>query len=182
MRQDDIQEWLGENWLGIAIGGISTIVLATQIPSIQDTIQRNQSVAQANKARLEENQKLEAQKLTLQASEDIANERYDKGCEVIVTLQNQRIATTIQEGQPIVSGAYSHLYQNSNRPLNPLHFVGRDVTVCDLYGTTAVMQLDPSKKYAVAGAIAVTRDRTRMNKAQQRMKGLERPNFKTSNK
>jgi hypothetical protein len=180
--KDDIQEWVIQNWFGVVIGGISMIALATQIPSIQETIQRNQSVAQANKARLEENQKLEAQKLTLQASEDIANERYDKGCEVIVTLQNQRIATTIQEGQPIISGAYAHLYQNSNRPLNPLHFIGRDITVCDLYGTTAITQFDPTKRYSVAGSIAVTRDRARMDKAQQRMKGLERPNFKTSNK
>ncbi|MBN8563556.1 MAG: hypothetical protein J0L70_23740 [Leptolyngbya sp. UWPOB_LEPTO1] len=177
--KEDFQEWLGEHWLGILIGGIATVTLVTQIPSIQENLQRNQNVAQANKARLEENQKLEAQKLTLQASEGIANERYDKGCEVIVTLANPNLATTIQEGVPILSGAYAPLYQkNPNRPINPKHFIGRDITVCDLYGTTAVMQLDPSRGYAVARSIAVTSDRTRMKKAQEREKGLSRPSLK----
>ena len=173
----DVQEWMSENWLGVAIGSIAAITLATQLPSIQNGIERNQSVALANKSRLEENQKLEAQKLTLQASEDIANARYDKGCEVITTLKNATVATTIQEGQPILSGAYSHLYRNSNRPINPLHFIGRDISVCDLYGTTAIMQFDPAKRYAVAGSIAVTSDRGRMQKAQKSRPGLIRPAF-----
>lgn len=179
--KEDIQEWLSEHWLGIAISGIAAVTLATQIPSIQENLQRNQSVAQANKARLEENQKLEAQKLTLQASEEIANDRYDKGCEVIATLENAKVATTIQEGQPILSGAYAPLYQkNPKRPLNPRHFIGRNIVVCDLYGTTAIMQFDSSKNYAVAGSIAVTSDRARMDKAQSRMKGMSRPSFKSN--
>ena len=179
--KDDIQEWLLEHWLGIAIAGIAAVTLVTQIPSIQENLQRNQNVAQANKARLEENQKLEAQKLTLQASEDIANSRYDKGCEVIATLENAKVATTIQEGQPILSGAYAPLYlKNPQRPLNPRHLIGRNIIACDLYGTTAIMQFDPSKGYAVAASISVTSDRTRMDKAQQRMKGMNRPSFKVN--
>ena len=178
---EDFQEWLSEHWLGIAIAGIAAVTFVTQIPSIQENLQRNQNVAEANKQRLEENQKLEAQKLTLQASQEIANERYDKGCEVIATLKNAKVATTIKEGQPIVDGAFAPLYvKNPNRPLNPRHFIGRDITVCDLYGTTAITQFDPSKGYAVAGSIAVTSDRARMDKAQQRMKGMNRPSFKVN--
>lgn len=178
----DIQDWLEEHWLGVAIGGIAIVTLATQLPSIQDGIQRNQSVALANKSRLQENQKLEAQKLTLQAAEDIANARYDKGCEVITTLKNATVATTIQEGQPILSGAYSYLYRNSNRPLNPSHFIGRDITVCDLYGTTAIMQIDTTKGYAVASSVAVTSDRSRMQKAQKTRPGLTRPSLNLNGK
>ncbi|MBW4441880.1 MAG: hypothetical protein KME10_11715 [Plectolyngbya sp. WJT66-NPBG17] len=179
--KDDIVEWFGEHWVGIAIAGIAAATLVTQIPSIQENLQRNQNVAQANRGRLEENQKLEAQKLTLQASEEIANERYDKGLEVIATLENAKIATTIQEGQPILSGAYAPLYvKNPKRPVNPKHFIGRDIVVGDLYGTTAIMQFDPSRGYAVAGSIAVTSDRARMDKAQQRMKGMNRPSFKVN--
>lgn len=177
--KEDIQEWISEHWLGVAIASVAAVTLVTQIPSIQENLQRNQNVAQANRARLEENQKLEAQKLTLQASQDIANSRYDAGCEVISTLENAKVATTIQEGQPILSGAYAPLYvRNPRRPLNPRHFIGRNITVCDLYGTTAIMQFDPSKGYAVAGSIAVTSDRARMDKAQQQMKGMNRPSFK----
>lgn len=178
----DIQDWLEEHYVGLVIGGIAVVTLATQMPSIQDGIQRNQSVALANKSRLEENQKLEAQKLTLQASEDIANARYDKGCEVITTLKNETVATTIQEGQPILSGAYSYLYRTSNRPLNPLHFIGRDITVCDLYGTTAIMQIDAAKRYAVASSVAVTSDRTRMQKVQKSRPGLTRPSLNLNSK
>lgn len=181
--KEDFQEWLSENWLGIVIGGVSTVVLATQFSSIQEGIQRNQSVAQANKAKLIENQMLEAQKLTLEQSENIANARYDKGCEVIATLENPDKATTITEDQPIFSGAYSSRYKG--KPIDfakvPVeHFIGRNIVVCDLYGTTAVMQFDPTKKYAVAKSIAVTSDRDRMKKAQDREKGLIRPGFRTS--
>lgn len=176
---EDFQEWISEHWVGIAIASIAAATLVTQLPSIQANVQRNQNVAEANKARLEENQKLEAQKLTLQASQEIANSRYDAGCEVISTLKDPRMATTIQEGRPILSGAFAPLYaKNPNRPVNPVHFIGRDITVCDLYGTTAIMQFDPSKGYAVAGSIAVTSDRARMNKAQQQIKGINRPSFK----
>jgi hypothetical protein len=171
----DIQEWLSEHGTGLAIGLISLGVLATQLPSIQESLSRNQAVAQLNKARLQQGRELEAQKLVLSQSEAIANGRYDKGCEVIEALQNQGTATTIQEGKPIVSGAFSHLYRKTTRTINPDHFIGRDITVCDLYGTTAIMQFDPQKGYAVAGAVAVTSDRQRMQKAQSSRPGLKRP-------
>jgi hypothetical protein len=93
----DIQEWLSEHGMGLVIGGVALIVLATQFSSIQESLGRNQAVAQLNKARLQQNQELEAQKLVLSQSEAIANDRYDKGCEVIEALQYRGTATTIQE-------------------------------------------------------------------------------------
>lgn len=164
-----------EHATGWAIGIIAAIALMTQIPNIQATISRQQSTAQANKARLDENQKLSAEQLAMQTGRNTANTRYDEGCEVITTLKSPNVAAAIQEGRPIVAGAYAAQF-NPAKP-NPELYLGRDVQVCDLYGTTAITRFDESLGYAVARSIAVTNDRDRMAKAKARRPGLTRPNL-----
>ena len=166
---------LEEDGMGWAICIIAVVALATQIPTVIQSIQRNQATAAANQTRIGDNQKLNAEKLAMNSGRNVANARYDEGCEVITTLRSPNIAAAIQEGRPIVAGAYANQF-NPQRP-NPEAYLGRDVTVCDLYGTTAITRFDESLTYAVARSIAVTNDRDRMAKAKDRRPGLQRPNL-----
>jgi hypothetical protein len=170
-----MSEFLEEHGFGVVIGIVAIGLLATQIPNIQTNIARQQATAQTNKARLDANSQLNAEKLAMQSSTQRANDRYDSGCEVISTLKSFTVAAPIQEGKPIVAGAYAKQF-DPEKP-NPEFYIGRDVTVCDLYGTTAIMRFDESLGYAVADSVAVTNDRGRMAKAKDRRPGMQRPNL-----
>jgi hypothetical protein len=162
----DFQEWLSENGIGLAIAALALGAFATQLPSIQEGFAQNQAVARQNRAQLQANQQNEAQKLALQAAVEIANDRFDKGCAVVEALAFQGVATSIIENGPIIEGAYASIYRkNPKLKVNPAHYIGRDITVCDLRGTTAVMKFDPEKGYATAQSIAVTNDLDRAKRA-----------------
>jgi hypothetical protein len=170
-----MEDFLEEHGIGLVIGIAAVIALATQIPNIQDSIARNQATAQANKARVADNQNLNAERLAMEQSKKLADSRYDSGCEVISTLRSFGTAAAIQEGRPIVAGAYAKQF-NPARP-NPDFYIGRDVVVCDLYGSTAITRWDNTLGYAVASSLATTNDRERMAKAQQRKPGIKRPSL-----
>lgn len=170
-----MSEFLEEHGFGVVIGVIAIGLLATQVPNIQSNLARAQATAEVNKARLDANSKLNAEKLAMQSSIKRANDRYDSGCEVVSTLRAFTVAAPIQEGKPIVAGAYAKQF-DPKKP-NPEFYIGRDVVVCDLYGTTAIMRFDPNLGYAVADSIAVTNDRERMAKAKERRPGMKRPNL-----
>ncbi len=170
-----MNDFLEEHGMGVLIGILAIGALITQIPNIQTNLARQQSTAAANMIRLDSNQKLTAEKLAMKTARDTANSRYDEGCEVVSTLRSASIAAPIQEGQPIVAGAYAKLFDPKHP--NPAFYIGRDVTVCDLYGVTAILRFDPNLGYAVADSIAVTNDRDRMAKAKDRRPGMQRPNL-----
>jgi hypothetical protein len=170
-----MQDFFEEHATGWAVGIIAVIALMTQIPNALQSIQRFQATAAANQTRLGENQKLNAEKMAMDSGRKVANARYDEGCEVITTLRSPNVAAAIQEGRPIVAGAYADQF-DPQRP-NPELYLGRDVVVCDLYGTTAITRFDQYLGYAVANSLAVTNDRDRMAAAKNRRPGLQRPNL-----
>jgi hypothetical protein len=170
-----MQDFFEEHGFGLLLGVVAVGVLATQMPNIQANIARQQATTQANQSRLDANSKLNAEKLAMQTGIQRANDRYDSGCELISTLKSPTVAAPIQEGKPIVAGAYAAKF-NPRNP-NPDHYIGRDVVVCDLYGTTAVMKFEPKLGYAVADSIAVTNDRQRMAQAKSRRPGMQRPSL-----
>ena len=171
--------WIDENKGMMTVSAIAALVLLTQFSSIKAKFAQNDRIAKSQSTALEMNQKLEAQKIVLENSRQIANDRYDTGCEVISTLAYKNVATVIAENQPIISGAFAEIYRkNPNLKFNPAHFIGRDITVCDLYGTTAITQFDAVKGFSTAQSIAVTNDRDRMKKAIAHNQNLLRPSFK----
>jgi hypothetical protein len=170
-----MSDLLKENGLLIGITALCLLGIATQIPAMQTHQARNAAIAQTQSASVLQGDLLSAEQAASVVQSEVANERYDTGCEVISTLRNAGVASVIQEGQPIVAGAYADRF-DSARP-NAGYYLGRDVRVCDLYGTTAVMRFDPKLNYAVAGSIAVTADRQRMAKAKDSRPGIARPNL-----
>jgi hypothetical protein len=170
-----MEDFFEEYGMTLAVIAIAGVVITTQWPAIQEQIATKQSIANANKARVAENLNLSTEKAALDQSRSVANQRYDSGCELISTLRNFGTAAAIQEGKPIVAGAYAKQF-NPAHP-NPDYYIGRDVVVCDLYGSTAITRWDNSLGYAVAQSLATTNDRARMAAAQKRKPGLQRPNL-----
>jgi hypothetical protein len=170
-----MHDFLEEHFGGVLIAIVALLALLSQTSNIQGSIARSQATAAATKNRQAENEKLGAETLSMKRSRDIANGRYDSGCEVLSTLKSFGVAAPIQEGKPIVAGAYAAQFDRRNP--NPDHYIGRDLIVCDLYGTTAITAFNPTLGYAVAESLATTNDRDRMARAQARRPGLTRPNL-----
>jgi hypothetical protein len=162
-----------ENGALIIAGLVASVGIATQWPAIQAHNATQSAIAQSQSQRIQAGETLAAEQAARLGEIEIANERYDSGVEIISTM-DQKTATTIVEGAPIVSGAYAKVF-NPAKP-NPAMYIGRDVTVADLYGTTAITRYNPALGYATAQSIAVTNDRKRMKAAEDRMK-LARPNL-----
>jgi hypothetical protein len=168
-------DFIQENKLVIGVTALCLVIGATQIPAMQAHQNRNAAIAQSQADKLQQSDLIAAEQAASVGNIEIANDRYDTGCELISTLSSPGVATVIQENRPIVSGAYAAKF-NPQRP-NPEYYLGRDVTVCDGYGTTAKTKFDPKLGYAVAANIAVTNDRARMAKAIASRPGMQRPNL-----
>jgi hypothetical protein len=170
-----MSDFIQENKLLIGVSALCLVVGATQIPAMQAHQTRNAAIAQSQADKLQQSDLIAAEQAASEGQIGIANERYDTGCELVATLSRADVAATIQEGRPIVGGAYAAKF-DPKRP-NPEFYLGRDVTVCDGYGTTAKTKFDPKLGYAVAANIAVTNDRARMAKAIASRPGMQRPNL-----
>jgi hypothetical protein len=168
-----MSDFWDENKGSIFVGLIAAFAIYTQLPDIKQQFATNQQIALANQGRVKANQTMIVAEAALKQSKEIANARYDGGCEIITTVKNMSKATTIQEGKPIVSGAYAKVFDPRNP--NPDHYVGRDLTVCDLYGATAITEWNDQLGHAVAGSLATTNDRSRMAAAAARKPGINRP-------
>jgi hypothetical protein len=170
-----MNDFIEENKILLGVTALCLMGFATQIPTIQAKSAHDSAIAASQSAKVQQSDLMAAEQAASVAQIEIANERYDTGCELIATLRSATVATVIQEGRPIVAGAYAAKFDPS-RP-NPEFYLGRDVTVCDGYGTTAKTKFDPKLGYAVAANIAVTNDRNRMAKAIASRPGMTRPNL-----
>lgn len=161
----------------ILVGLLGVGLIATQTPRVLSQLEMDR-VATASAAQTKQ------QALTMQARKEIesdlqaaANQRYDGGCEVVSTLRSPTVAATIQEGKPVVAGAYADKFDPKSP--SPEFYIGRDLTLCDCYGTTAITRFDESLGYAVAKEIATTPDRQRMANACKSRPGMKRPGLRT---
>lgn len=161
----------------LLVGLLAAGAIATQFPKI---MAQQQMDAVATTASQKTQQDALTMKVRQEAEKEMkttANLRYDQGCEVVSALKSPTIAAAIQEGKPIVAGAYADKF--SPAAPNPSFYVGRDLTMCDCYGTTAITRFDESLGYAVAKEIATTPDRERMANACASRPGMKRPGLQT---
>lgn len=127
-------------------------------------------IQEADSARIMSNQLLAEQK------SDIANKRYEGGCTVIFSLNQQGHYTAITEGEPILKGEFAAKYRGKNfdvRNLPKNVFLPAGMSVCDAYGNTAKLAKDPTlNNIAVATDIANTGDQRLIKSAMDRARGI----------
>lgn len=164
----------------LIVGAAAAAVIFWQLPNIQaKQADQAASVAEA-KVQMAAQDRMTANKMVLDESAKCAEERYAKGVEIVSNLGMDK-AVPIQEGQPVVAGAYAKRFKAAiqdpkfNQAGISSFYIGRDVSVGDAYGTTAIMRFDPSLGYAIASEICVTPNRALMANAIKQRPGLQRP-------
>jgi hypothetical protein len=161
----------------VLVGLLAVGAIATQVPKIQSQLQMDQVATTASRQSQQEALTMKVKQEAESGLRTTANLRYDQGCEIVSTLKSPTVAAAIQEDKPIVAGAYADKF--SLAAPNPDYYVGRDLTMCDCYGTTAITRFDKSLGYAVAKEIATTSDRKRMASACASRPGMKRPGLQT---
>jgi hypothetical protein len=161
---------------GLAV--VATIVAIVQGPGFLRQQQMKARVNEAGALTQENAYSAQVQREQAETEAEVANARYDLGGEMVFATGSNK-AAAIQEGQPVIAGAYQHLYPAGTTidRVNPSHYIGAGITLLGAYGETAVTELDPKLGYAVARKMAVTPDANRINKAIARYKGASRPSL-----
>lgn len=154
---------IGIGMLALNSGGI-TKMLAEQEANRQIATQNNQLVHQIQLAN-EKNKELA----------EVANARFDAGCELILSLEKPDRYRALSEGTPVLDGALADKYRDRLNEAPPQAFLPAGKTVCDTYGATAVLVNEPiaskgGQVYPVARQFAVTEDRERIRKAMERVR------------
>jgi hypothetical protein len=162
--------------IGLAV--VAVVAVVAQGPSFLRQQQMKARVNEAGAIAQESTYSAQLQREQAESQAEVANARYDLGGEMVFATGSNS-AAAIQEGQPVIAGAYQHLYKAGTKvdQVNPSHYVGGGITLLGAYGETAVTEFDPKLGYAVARKMAVTPDRDRINKAIARYKGATRPSL-----
>jgi hypothetical protein len=161
---------VSRNDLLVGLGVIG--VLVWQWPNIQARQAEQAGTVAVAKQQMLTQDKMDAEQMVRDASSECAKKRYENGVELLSTLEMDK-AVPIQEGKPVVAGAYAKRF-NPSKP-NPDMYVGRDVVVGDAYGKTAILKFDPELGYATAQEICTTPDRTLMAQILKQRPGIQRP-------
>lgn len=154
-----------EDKSNLVVCAIALVLGLSQAPNLISQWQRGNAIAQASQASLLNNQQLETTKMLKQQEEKIANERYDRGCELLVDGWKPTESTPVREGQPVLLAPYLKLYDRKTMTLdniNPAHTLPPGAVVCDAYGNTAVLKSQPGLNFATMQDLANTPDRDKM--------------------
>lgn len=170
-------DWLDDNKSNLGVLAIALTLGATQIPQVTARFQRDQAIARTNQAAMLHNQDLQTKQMLAEQEAAIAEDRYTKGCELLVSTRNLKQASPIRRGWPVILSAHAKTYKNGANltTIKPEHTLPAGVTVCDAYGGTALMVDSPERPFAVADKLASTSNREFMRKALDSRKGIQRP-------
>jgi hypothetical protein len=155
---------LGHDISPIQLGGIAILAylgITQGSGNLASYQQQSQLIAQQRQGSQLKTAQLQASEQEAKALEKIANDRYDRGCEMVFAPDKSgKITdrtTSITEGSPVIDSS-------RKVPLSP------GVIVCDRTGLTAKIISSPSGQ-PVAGELAFTSDRARISKAIARYRG-----------
>lgn len=96
---------------------------------------------------------LQASQQTAEAQAEIAEQRYEKGCVMVVAMKDPNSFTSLSVGQPVIDRV-----RKTELPVGTI--------VCDANGNTA--RIVDSGRQPVVGEIAFTGDRTIIEQAKKR--------------
>ena len=164
---DSVQKYIKRNPIQSGLAGAAIVVCLLNLGPISEALRQNANqrevLGAANRA-ITEIQLSEQQRLKLA---EIANQRYDAGCEIVINGNDRPQYTALNPGDPVLDGAYEPA-----PGLPPNAYLPAGVVVCDAFGNTAVLKDEPvasrgNQIYPVARDFASTQDRVRIRKAIQ---------------
>lgn len=168
--------YLKRNPVETALFGGAALLALLNIGGIKEMLDRQQLTRQLVTTNNQMIQQLETNAERQRALAEIANQRYDAGCEVILSLEEPGKYRALALGVPIFDGVVADKYRNDPKSAPPTAFLPAGKTVCDSFGNTAV--LEDSGGLPVTTQMATTEDRERIRKAMARVKAQWNPPVK----
>ncbi len=162
----------------LVVGGLAVVVVLSQAPSLMAQFEMDKISKAAGMASRQESQNLQVQQEAIDGQAEIAETRYQEGCEIVFATGTKK-AASLQEGEPVIAGAYAHLYKAgvNTKSVNPSHFIPKGITLCGPYGDTGITEFDPERGYAVVRQMATTPNKEVVKAAMSRYAGAERPSI-----
>lgn len=169
-----MKRWLRRNPTEAALFAGAGLLILLNLGGIKNMLAQQeitrQSVAESNR----QIQQIELNEEKKRELAEIANARYDAGCEVVVALDRPDHYRALVEGVGVLDGVMAEQYRGNINNAPPSAFLPAGKTVCDAYGNTAVLvnEARPDKGgqiYPVARQFATTEDRERIRQAMQRV-------------
>jgi hypothetical protein len=163
-----MNRWIKRNPTEAAIAAGAVGLLLANLGGIRQTLNQMESqraIATANTLQIQQMQLTEQKKEELQ---EIANARYDSGCEMVVSSADRRNYKALVENGPVRDGGVAHLYKRvKNPPVGA--YLPAGMTVCDAYGNTAIIA-NNMDGWPVATEFATTTDKQRIAAAMDRLR------------
>ena len=165
-----MQRWLQRNPMEASAIALGVGIALLNAGGIKDSLAKQselRSIVAANQAQVQAQQLLQEKQKGL---EPIANERYQKGCEMVLSFDVIGQYKALSVGSPVIDGNVASKVRNlspKNLPLSAVLPAGS--TVCDAYGNTAVLE-NNAQGFPVVLSIASTADRELVAKAMQRVR------------
>lgn len=177
---ESIRDWIEKNRVEAVLGLAAGAVLLANGGNIREYMARSAATGDLIEAQQAEISRLWATEELRKEQAEIANSRYDSGCEPVFDLKTDGTFTAMVPGQAVILGQYSDYYATHDVPLreiNRSHLLAAGVTVCDAYGNTGVTVIDAETGQPVVGEFASTSDRARIDALVARYKA-NRPSIK----
>lgn len=168
---NDFLDNLKDNPMQALIGVVS---LSAIIVGLGMGVSRGAFKPDPQQAKLEQAQQSEALR---QQQIEIANKRYDDGCEgIFYARPGTNDYAPLSNGTSVLSAAYWNEFSRSGRAPTAVDYLPAGTVVCDVYGNTGILRQADGQKQAVIADIVNTPDRDRIHKMMARYPGGNRHN------
>ena len=172
---NDFIDNLKDNPTQALVGLVSLTAIAAGLVMAVNRGAFNPDPAQA---KIEQSQQAEALR---KQSIDIANKRFDEGCEgIFYSRPGSGDFAPLNEGSAVLTSAYWKEYAATKRDPGPGDYLPAGTPVCDVYGNAAILETQPGKPNPVISNIVNTPDRERIQKMIARYPGAIRHNAANS--
>lgn len=171
----DIQKWIKRNPTESVLFGGAVLLLLLNMGGIKNSLAEQEISRQSVAVNNRELQQFQIDADKQKKLANIANNRFDTGCELLIALDKPDHYKALADGSPVLDGAYLDKYRGIPENAIPkTAFLPAGKTVCDSYGTTGVLVDEPhpergGESIAVIRQLATTEDRERIRKAMERV-------------
>jgi hypothetical protein len=168
---DDIKDSIFENPTGAVIAALS---FGAIVVGLGLGVSKGNFTPDAAQQRIES--LTISQKLTEQTI-NIANQRYDAGCEGVFYLKpGENTYQPLSEGTGVLSGSYWRRWKKAGGKTTPsvTDYLAAGTPVCDAYGNVGTLKAVPGS-FAIVSDLLNTPDQNRIKKMMSRYPSATRP-------
>ena len=160
-----VRKYIKRNPVQCSLAGGAIVLILLNFGTISKSLEQNSRQREALGAANQSITQLQLSEQNRLRIAEIANARYDAGCELIINGNDRRKYTSLIPGEGVLNGNYE-----PSPDLPPSAYLPAGTVVCDAFGNTAVLKDEAvasrgNQVYPVARDFASTQDRDRIRRA-----------------